>query len=86
MEKKTSRLPWLLLISAVVILLDRISKNWVSQHIELGHAIPVIPKVFRITHVLQRRRSLLPLRRFRHPGARPLGPESPLSAWRHSRF
>jgi signal peptidase II len=48
----TSRLPWLLLISAVVILLDRLSKNWVQQHIELGQAIPVIPKVFRITHVL----------------------------------
>ena len=48
----SSRLPWLLLISAVVILLDRLSKNWVRQHIELGHAIPVIPKVFRITHVL----------------------------------
>ena len=48
----TSRLPWLLFISAVVILLDRLSKNWVRQHIELGQAIPVIPKVFRITHVL----------------------------------
>lgn len=47
-----SRLPWLLLISAVVALLDRLSKIWVSQHIELGGAIPVIPKVFRITHVL----------------------------------
>jgi signal peptidase II len=52
MERKPSRLPWLLLISAVVILLDRLSKNWVRQHIELGNAIPVIPKVFRITHVL----------------------------------
>jgi signal peptidase II len=48
----SSRLPWLLLISAVVILLDRLSKIWVRQHIELGHAIEVIPKVFRITHVL----------------------------------
>lgn len=52
MERKTSRLPWLLIISAVVILLDRLSKIWVRQHIELGHAIPVIPNVFRITHVL----------------------------------
>ena len=47
-----SRLPWLLLISAVILLLDRLSKVWVTQHIELGHAIPVIPRVFRITHVL----------------------------------
>jgi signal peptidase II len=51
-RKPGSRLPWLLLISALVILLDRLSKNWVRQHIELGQAIPVIPKVFRITHVL----------------------------------
>jgi len=49
---KPSRLPWLLLISVVVIALDRWSKLWVSKHIELGQAIPVIPKVFRITHVL----------------------------------
>ena len=52
LRKPASRLPWLLLISALVILLDRLSKNWVRQHIELGQAIPVIPKVFRITHVL----------------------------------
>jgi signal peptidase II len=47
-----SRLPWLLLISAVILLIDRLSKVWVTRHIELGHAIPVIPRVFRITHVL----------------------------------
>jgi len=51
-DKQGSRLPWLLLISAVVVLLDRWSKHWVAHHIELGQAIPVIPKVFRITHVL----------------------------------
>jgi signal peptidase II len=45
-------LPWLLLISAVVVALDRWSKAWVIRHVELGGAIPVIPKVFRITHVL----------------------------------
>jgi signal peptidase II len=45
-------LPWLLLISALVIVSDRLSKIWITRHIELGHAITVIPKVFRITHVL----------------------------------
>ncbi len=44
------RLPWLLLISAVVIVADRLTKNWVSRHIPLGGAIPVIPRVLRITH------------------------------------
>ena len=46
------RLPWLLAISAAVIALDRASKLWVSSHIELGQAIPVIPGFFRISHVL----------------------------------
>jgi signal peptidase II len=43
---------WLLGISAVVLLLDRLSKAWVSSHIEEGSAIVVIRHVFRITHVL----------------------------------
>jgi signal peptidase II len=46
------RLPWLLLIAAVVVLLDRITKQWVTEHIELGQAITVIPGFFRISHVL----------------------------------
>jgi signal peptidase II len=45
-------LPFLLLISLVVVVLDRWTKWWVTRHIELGSAIPVIRKVFRITHVL----------------------------------
>jgi signal peptidase II len=51
-DKQPSRLPWLLLISVAVIALDRWTKSWITHHIELGNAIPVIPKVFRITHVL----------------------------------
>jgi signal peptidase II len=39
-----------LLISAVVIVADRLTKNWVSAHIPLGGAIPIIPRVLRITH------------------------------------
>ena len=50
--RQSSRLPWLLLISAAIVALDRWTKVWVGKHIELGGAIPVIPKVFRITHVL----------------------------------
>jgi len=44
------RLHWLLLISAVVIFLDRLTKTWVTLHISMGGAIPVIPRVLRITH------------------------------------
>jgi signal peptidase II len=47
-----SRLPWLLLISVAVLALDRWTKTWITHHIELGHGIPVIRGVFRITHVL----------------------------------
>jgi signal peptidase II len=44
------RLPWLLLISALIILADRLTKRWVEARIALGGAIPVIPRVLRITH------------------------------------
>lgn len=44
------RLPWLLLISALVFLADRLSKTWVEAHVRMGSAIPVIPRVLRITH------------------------------------
>jgi signal peptidase II len=44
------RLPWLLLISALVVLADRLTKTWVAAHIAMGGAIPIIPRVLRITH------------------------------------
>ena len=44
------RLPWLMLISALIILADRLTKRWVEAHIALGGAIPVIPHVLRISH------------------------------------
>ncbi len=44
--------PWLLLLSAIVILLDHVTKIWDMNHVPLGHAIVIIPKVFRITHVM----------------------------------
>ncbi len=44
--------PVALLIAVLVIVADRLSKLWVAKHLALGKAIVVIPKVFRITHVL----------------------------------
>ncbi len=44
------RLPWLLLISALIVFADRLTKTWVALHIRLGGAIPIIPRVLRITH------------------------------------
>jgi signal peptidase II len=49
-RKLPRRLPWLLLISASVLLADRLTKIWVGKHVRLGGAIPVIPRVLRITH------------------------------------
>jgi signal peptidase II len=46
------RLPWLLLISAVVVFLDRLTKTLVAARIPLGDGIPVVPHVLRITHWL----------------------------------
>jgi signal peptidase II len=44
------RLPWLLLISALIYLADQLTKKLVAAHIPIGGAIPVIPGVLRITH------------------------------------
>lgn len=46
------RLPWLLLISAVIFAADRLSKTWIAAHIPMGDAIPVIPGVLRLSHWL----------------------------------
>ena len=44
---------WLMLvIAALVVVLDRVTKLWIVAHILPGHGIVVIPKVFRLTHVL----------------------------------
>ncbi len=43
---------WLFTVSALVIAVDRATKMWVDRHIEEGDAVPVIPHVFRLTHVL----------------------------------
>ena len=44
------RLHWLLLIAACDLALDRLTKSWVAAHVRLGGAIPIIPRVLRITH------------------------------------
>jgi signal peptidase II len=44
------RLHWLLILSAVIIFFDRLTKTWVALRIPMGGAIPVIPHVLRITH------------------------------------
>jgi signal peptidase II len=43
---------WLLALALLVLALDRVTKHLVERFVPVGHAIPVIPHVFRITHVL----------------------------------
>jgi signal peptidase II len=43
--------PYLLLLAAVVVLLDRLSKMWIDKHLPRGDFITVIPGIFRISHV-----------------------------------
>ena len=44
--------PWLLLLSLIVVLADRLTKLYVTAHLQTGQSVTVIPHVFRITHVL----------------------------------
>jgi signal peptidase II len=46
------KLPWLLLISAIIIVADRLTKSLVSARVPLGDTIPVIPGFLRISHWL----------------------------------
>jgi signal peptidase II len=55
-ERPLNRIPdrrgWLFLVSAIVVLLDRITKLAIDRKLPEGAAHVVIPQVFRITHVL----------------------------------
>jgi len=50
MKQRDFRL-WLLVIASIVIVLDRLSKLWVSHHIPHGGRIVIIPRVFYLSHV-----------------------------------
>lgn len=43
--------PYLLLIAAAVVALDRLSKLWIGEHVPRGSFITLIPGVFRLSHV-----------------------------------
>ena len=49
-SRRDARL-WLILIAAVVILLDRVTKQWINANIPSGHYKVIIPGVFRLSHV-----------------------------------
>jgi signal peptidase II len=51
-RSRTDRRPALLMISALVIAIDRFTKNLIVHRIRPGYDIPVIPGVFRLSHVL----------------------------------
>ncbi|HEY0760449.1 MAG TPA: signal peptidase II [Acidisarcina sp.] len=48
----SDRRPWLLFLAALIAIIDRITKTWVSRHVAMDDAITIVPRVFRITHVL----------------------------------
>jgi signal peptidase II len=55
MDDMYGRRDWrwaLLLLAAVVVVCDRLSKQWIEAHIKLGGAIVIVPRIFRLTHVL----------------------------------
>ncbi len=51
MDARRDFRPWLLFVSVIVVVLDRLSKMWVVKHVERGTFITLIPNVFRISHV-----------------------------------
>ena len=44
--------PWLLLLSAFIILVDHLTKKYVVAHLPAGSTHTVIPRILRISHVL----------------------------------
>jgi signal peptidase II len=44
--------PFLFVIAGIVLSLDRYTKNLIERNIPLNSAIPVIPGIFQLTHVL----------------------------------
>jgi signal peptidase II len=48
----SNRRPYLFLISALVILADRLTKNAIIHRIRPGYSIPILPGVFRLSHVI----------------------------------
>ena len=44
--------PYLLVLTAMVIALDRVTKVWIDRHVQMGQTITIVPHVFRISHVL----------------------------------
>lgn len=44
------RLLWLLGLSILLLVVDRLTKIWVEAHVPMGGGIPIIPRVLRITH------------------------------------
>jgi signal peptidase II len=46
------KLPWLLLISTLIVVADRFTKSLVSSRIGMGDAVTIIPGFLRFTHWL----------------------------------
>ena len=44
------RLPWLLMIAAVIIFIDRWTKSWVERHVPMGSGFPVVRGFLHISH------------------------------------
>jgi signal peptidase II len=52
LQRVPDRRPALLCIAVLVMAADRATKNWIIHRIRPGYDIPVIPGVFRLSHVL----------------------------------
>lgn len=57
-----------LLIAVVVIVLDRVTKIWITNHVGIGQGIVIYPHIFRITHLLNTGAAFSLFESFRSPG------------------
>src|SRR5580658_8599879 len=51
MKSATDRRPLLLVLTALVVFLDRLTKAWVVHHIPEDTTIPIWDHIFRLSHV-----------------------------------
>ena len=51
-DRRRDARPWLLLLSAVLILFDHFTKKYVVAHLPAGQTHTLIPRILRISHVL----------------------------------
>jgi len=49
---RRNAMPWVIALVALSVVIDRLTKLWVHAHVPMGGGITIIPRVFRISNVI----------------------------------